>query len=122
MEGSWNLLKEFHDVKSNEIEALSYVPADSPWFTGHFPGEPILPGIALVHALQQVILQNAKAKDENVRLDALKRIRFVQPVRPGEELKINITREDTEDKILFSFRITSRENIVCNGLLIAKKE
>lgn len=121
MEGQWNLLKEFHAGKSNEIEALSLVPTDSPWFPGHFPGEPILPGIALIHTVQQVILQNAKKSNENVRLDALRRIRFVQPVKPGETLKLNISREDAGNEILFSFKIANKENIiVCSGLIIAK--
>jgi len=122
LEGQWNLLREVNTGKSNEIEALAYAPMDSPWFSGHFPGEPILPGIALVHMAEQAILKHAQAKNEQIKLDTLRRIRFVQPVRPGETISINISGEEVGEEILFSFKATNKENIiVCSGVIIAKK-
>ena len=121
MEGQWNLLREVNTGKSNEIEALAYAPLDSPWFTGHFPGEPILPGMALVHMAQEAILKHAQARNEQIKLDTLRRIRFVQPVRPGETLSIYISSEEAGEEILFSFKATNKENIVCSGVIIAKK-
>jgi 3-hydroxymyristoyl/3-hydroxydecanoyl-(acyl carrier protein) dehydratase len=121
LEGQWNLLGEIQSGAENEIEASCFVPADSPWFEGHFPGEPILPGIAIVHTVQQAILKDIQKKKERVFLDELRRIRFVQPVRPAEELKITVSREDTGGEILFSFKVTNKENIACSGLIIGKK-
>lgn len=121
MEGQWNLLGEINSGRENEIEASCFVPADSPWFEGHFPGEPILPGIAIVHTVEQAILKDIQKNNERVVLDELRRIRFVQPVRPGEELKITVLREDTDGEILFSFKVINKENIVCSGLIIGKK-
>lgn len=117
----WSLLKEIKVSNHNYIEALAGVPADSPWFSGHFPGEPILPGIALVYMAEQAIIQGALAKGEQVLLHALKRVRFTQPVRPGETLSINISGEEAGEDILFSFKITNKENIVCSGAIVAKK-
>lgn len=121
MEGQWNLLREINTGKSNEIEALAYAPVDSPWFSGHFPGEPILPGIALIHMAEQAILQHADTRGERVQLYALKRIRFVQPVRPGETLSLTISGEELDEETLFSFKVANKENIVCSGLIVAKK-
>ena len=121
MEGQWNLLRDVNTGKSNEIEALAYVPMDSPWFSGHFPGEPILPGIALLHMVEQAILKDAETRNERIKLDTLRRIRFVQPVRPGETISINISGEEVGEEILFSFKATNKENIVCSGVIIAKK-
>jgi 3-hydroxyacyl-[acyl-carrier-protein] dehydratase len=121
LEDKWNLLRDVNTGKSNEIEALAYVPMDSPWFSGHFPGEPILPGIALVHMAEQAILKNAEARNERIKLDTLRRIRFVQPVRPGETISINISGEKVGEEILFSFKATNKENIVCSGVIIARK-
>jgi len=121
LEGQWNLLRDINTGKSNEIEALAYVPMDSPWFSGHFPGEPILPGIALVHMVEQAILKDAETRNERIKLDTLRRIRFVQPVRPGETISINISGEEVDEEILFSFKVTNKENIVCSGVIIAKK-
>jgi len=43
LDGQWSLLKEIKVANHNYIEAIADVPADSPWFLGIFPGEPILP-------------------------------------------------------------------------------
>ena len=122
MESQWSLLKEIKVSNHNYIEALADVPADSPWFSGHFPGEPILPGLALVYMAEQAIIQDALAKGDQVQLHALKRVRFTQPVRPGETLSLNIVSEEAGEDILFSFKITNKENIVCSGVIVAKKD
>jgi 3-hydroxyacyl-[acyl-carrier-protein] dehydratase len=117
-----HLLREVHAITSNEIEALAYVPTDSPWFVGHFPNEPILPGIALINLTQQAIIEDAAAKGEEIIFEALKRVRFTGPVRPGESLKVNITREEAGVEILFTFKVAHEENIVCSGLIVAKSK
>ena len=121
LESQWSLLKEIKAVNHNYIEALADVPVDSPWFSGHFPGQPILPGIALVYMAEQAIIQDALAKGEQLQLHTLKRVRFTQPVRPGETLSLNIVSEEAGEDILFSFKITNKENIVCSGVIVAKK-
>jgi len=115
-------LREVNAISSNEIEALAYVPTDSSWFLGHFPNEPILPGIALIYMTQQAIIQDAATKGEEIILEALKRVRFTQPVRPGESLKVSITSEEAGEKILFTYKVAHEENIVCSGLIAAKKK
>jgi len=117
-----NLLREVHAITPNEIEALAYVPADSPWFLGHFPNEPILPGIALINMAQQAIIEDAALKGEEIIFEALKRVRFTQPVRPGESLKVNITCEEADAETLFTFKVAHEENIVCSGMIAAKKK
>jgi 3-hydroxymyristoyl/3-hydroxydecanoyl-(acyl carrier protein) dehydratase len=121
LESQWSLLKEIKAVNHNYIEALADVPVDSPWFSGHFPGQPILPGIALVYMAEQAIIQDALAKGEQVQLHTLKRVRFTQPVRPGETLSLNIVSEEAGEDILFSFKVANKENIVCSGIIVAKK-
>ena len=120
MENQWNLLKEVKETNNNYIDALADVPADSPWFSGHFPGEPILPGIALVHLVKQVIAQGTQKKIEKLQFYSLRRVRFTQPVRPGDTLSVNITIEDGGEEILFHFKVLSKENIVSSGMIAAK--
>jgi len=120
LESQWSLLKEIKVSNHNYIEALAEVPADSPWFSGHFPGEPILPGIAVIYMAEQAIIQDALAKGEQVQLHALKRVRFTQPVRPGETLSLNIVSEEAGEDILFSFKVANKGNIVCSGAIVAK--
>lgn len=122
MKDQRQLLREVKTITSNKIEALAYVPTDSPWFLGHFPNEPILPGIALINLTQQAIIEDAAAKGEEIIFEALKRVRFTGPVRPGKSLKVNITREEAGEETLFAFKVAHEENIVCSGQIVAKKK
>jgi len=121
LESKWSLLKEVRATNNNHIEALADVPVDSPWFSGHFPGEPILPGIALIHLVKQAIVQEALKKGENLQLNRLRRVRFINPVWPGETVTVSITAEDSDEDVLFSFKVLKKENVVCSGLIAAKK-
>jgi 3-hydroxyacyl-[acyl-carrier-protein] dehydratase len=121
LESQWSLLKEVKATNNNHIEALADVPADSPWFSGHFPGEPILPGIALIHLVKQAIVQEALKKGEQLQLHTLKRVRFTQPVRPEDALSVNITGEEKGEEVLFSFKVANKGNVVCSGLIAAKR-
>ena len=119
LESQWSLLIEVKVCNHNYIEALADVPADSPWFSGHFPGEPILPGVAIVHIAEQAIIKDGESRGEEIHLDALKRVRFTRPVRPGEVLSIHINRDEAGEKSLYAFKVLSKENIVCSGLIVA---
>ena len=121
LESQWSLLKEVKVTDNNHIEALADVPADSPWFSGHFPGEPILPGVALVSVVKQVILEEALRKGIQLQLRSLRRIRFTQPIRPGDKLSISINSEDTGDDIFFSFKVIKGKSIVSSGMITVKK-
>ena len=121
MEDQWSLLKEVKTTNNNHIQALAEVSADSPWFSGHFPGEPILPGIAVVHIVKQAITQEMLKKGDKLELHALKRVRFTQPVRPGDTLSVDISSEDKGEEILFHFKVLCKENIVSSGMIAAKK-
>lgn len=113
----WELLNEVRQIAPNVLDARVCVPQDSIWFTGHFPGEPILPGIALVHMVYEAIERDAQGRGEAVRLSSLRRIRFTGPVRPGENLLLSLTSEDVNEVRLFNFKIAVEENIVCSGLV-----
>jgi 3-hydroxyacyl-[acyl-carrier-protein] dehydratase len=113
----WNLLKDVKRIASNALEAQADVPQDCIWLTGHFPGEPILPGIALINTVYETIVWDARDRGESVQISSLKRIRFTGPVRPGEKFVLNLTHEDVGGERLFHFKVAVNENIVCSGLV-----
>lgn len=117
----WNLLKDVKQIEPNALEAPVRVPPDCIWFTGHFPGEPILPGIAMVHTVYEAILKLAEADAESIDLTALKRVRFTGPVRPGETFLLNVTRDGDAQAMLFNFKVTHENKVICSGQLIATK-
>jgi len=84
--------------------AVKFVDPANPIFAGHFPAKPILPGIFLIEAMAQtagVMLGSAAPqKDEKstggvALLASVNRFKFLKPVSPGQELRIE-TKKLTE--------------------------
>ena len=117
----WNLLKDVKGIEPNALEALIRVPEECIWFTGHFPGEPILPGVAIVHTVYEAILKLAKSDAESISMSALKRVRFTGPIRPGDSFLLNLTREDEASTMLFSFKVIHENKVICSGQVTATK-
>jgi 3-hydroxymyristoyl/3-hydroxydecanoyl-(acyl carrier protein) dehydratase len=84
--------------------AVKFVDPENPIFAGHFPAKPILPGVLLIEAVAQtagVMLGSAAPQaDAGARagvalLGAVNRFKFLKPVTPGQELRIE-TKKMTE--------------------------
>ena len=117
----WSLPSDVRRTAPDALEARVFVPEDSIWFPGHFPGEPILPGIAVVHAVYETIQQDAQCRGMSVHISHLKRIRFTSPVRPGDTLLIRITSEVAGTEMHYIFKATVGENTVSSGLVVVTK-
>jgi 3-hydroxyacyl-[acyl-carrier-protein] dehydratase len=82
--------------------AVKFIDPADPIFAGHFPAKPILPGVLLIEAVAQtagVMLGSAapadKAEGGVALLAAVNRFKFLKPVTPGQELRIE-TKKMTE--------------------------
>jgi beta-hydroxyacyl-ACP dehydratase FabZ len=78
----------------NRIVGLKNVTINEPFFPGHFPGQPVMPGVLQLEAMAQVagILLNQRSKREGkiayfVSIDGA---RFRRIVKPGDQLRIEI--------------------------------
>jgi 3-hydroxyacyl-[acyl-carrier-protein] dehydratase len=85
---------EFEAGKS--ITGIKNVTANEPFFQGHFPGHPIMPGVFIVEAMAQVggLLMVEEADPEEdpqiVYLASVDRVRWRRPVVPGDQLRISV--------------------------------
>jgi len=65
------------------------VAPDHPCLPGHFPGQPVVPGVLL---LDQALAACEQWLDAPVRLRALPQVKFLQPLLPGQPARIELQR------------------------------
>lgn len=67
------------------------VSANEPYFSGHFPGAPVFPGVLLCEALVQLAV-HLDGEGADLRLLEVDKARFRRPVLPGDTLRLEVTR------------------------------
>ena len=86
------------------------IPADHPALPGHFPGNPVVPGVLVLDHATTAILNAYPGQ----RLAALPQVKFLQPVRPGDT--VTIIYAATPPRIPFACHIGPDE--VLRGTLL----
>jgi beta-hydroxyacyl-ACP dehydratase FabZ len=80
-----------------KIVGLKNLTINEPFFQGHFPGHPVMPGVLQLEAMAQVggILLNRKLKREHAiaYFLAIDKARFRKVLKPGDQLRIEVTFE-----------------------------
>ena len=115
---SWYSLTNIKRSSSNEILADAIASGNSPWFSGHFPGEPILPGVALLGMVFDAIKQ---ACGKNLKISGVKRVKFKQIIKPSDKIQI-IARKKNDDNSLYTFQVMVDSQIACNGIMTVDKK
>ncbi len=73
---------------------IKNVTINEPFFNGHFPEYPVMPGVLIVEALAQVGATSILKKDENKGkigfLAGLDKVRFKRQVKPGDQLRLEV--------------------------------
>jgi len=78
------------------LVAVKGVTVNEPFFAGHFPGHPVMPGVLILEALAQASALLAKASmandpgDKVTYLMAIDNARFRKPVVPGDSLELRV--------------------------------
>lgn len=84
------------DLEPNKkVTALKNVSINEPYFAGHFPGHPIMPGVLIIEAMAQaggILLLNTVPDPENklVYFMGIDGVRFRKPVKPGDQLRFEL--------------------------------
>jgi 3-hydroxyacyl-[acyl-carrier-protein] dehydratase len=82
------------NVPGEKAVGIKNVTVNEPFFQGHFPGRPIMPGVLIVEAMAQVggvvLLQMADLKDKLSLFAGIDKVRFRRPVTPGDQLVMTV--------------------------------
>jgi 3-hydroxyacyl-[acyl-carrier-protein] dehydratase len=75
------------------ITGIKNITINEPFFQGHFPGQPIMPGVLIIEAMAQVggVLAFSTATDaKSVFFMSIEKAKFRKPVVPGDQLKMEL--------------------------------
>lgn len=90
------LIDRVLELKRRErIVAIKNVTINEPFFVGHFPGAPVMPGVLIVEAIAQaggaLLLTEVEDRDSKLMFfTGIERAKFRRPVVPGDQLRIEI--------------------------------
>jgi 3-hydroxyacyl-[acyl-carrier-protein] dehydratase len=81
--------------RRQRIVAIKNVSINEPFFAGHFPNMPIMPGVLIVEAIAQaggaLLLTEVEDRDDKLMVfTGIERARFRRPVMPGDQLRIEV--------------------------------
>lgn len=89
------LVDRIEDYNETQIIGIKNVTANEPFFVGHFPEFPVMPGVLITESMAQVagvlVLKNIPDRHKKlVFLASVEEAKFRQPVRPGDQLRIEM--------------------------------
>lgn len=105
-------------VPGERVVALKNVTINEPFFTGHFPGDPILPGVLMVEAMGQAgcVLVHASLPEElrkrPVFLASMDRVKFRKPVVPGDQVILRLETIKMKSKAVKMFGRAEVEGVL----------
>ncbi|MGW8271844.1 MAG: 3-hydroxyacyl-ACP dehydratase FabZ [Thermodesulfovibrionales bacterium] len=80
-------------VPNEKAVGIKNVTVNEPFFQGHFPGNPIMPGVLIVEAMAQVsgvLAFKSGVLGEAVYFLTIEKARFREPVIPGDQLRMEV--------------------------------
>ncbi len=89
------LVDQILEISEERVVGLKNVTANEPFFQGHFPDYPIMPGVLVVEAMAQcggvLALRSMPDRDKKIVLFAsIDNCRFRAPVTPGDQLRLEL--------------------------------
>lgn len=93
------------EIEANtRIVGIKNVTANEPFFQGHFPGHPIMPGVLIVEAMAQVggMLLMGTVEDPGskvVYFMSLDNVKFRKPVKPGDQIRFELEMKQIRGKV-----------------------
>jgi len=116
------LVDRIEELEAERIVGIKNVTINEPFFNGHFPDFPVMPGVLIVEAMAQVagvlvLSQMPDRANKLVLLATVEQAKFRKPVRPGDQLRIEMKVGKQKATIAKMFGTAS-----VDGVIVAEAE
>ncbi len=115
------LIDRILEVDKEHVKALKNVTINEPFFQGHFPGHPIMPGVLIVESLAQaggilVMKYMKNLEDYLFYFMKIDKVKFRKPVLPGDTLIHHIKLlEERGNIFIIEGKAYVEDKVVCQG-------
>jgi 3-hydroxyacyl-[acyl-carrier-protein] dehydratase len=106
---------------------IKNVTVNEPYFAGHFPGRPIMPGVLIIEAMAQtaaalvVASIGPAAEGKPVYFMTVDQARFRRPVLPGDQLRIKVVKQQKKLSVWkFVGQATVQDQLAAEAIISAK--
>lgn len=92
-------------IANHSATGIKNVSVNEPYFQGHFPSQPVMPGVLIIEAMAQtsailvVHTMGTNAEGKLVYFMSVDSARFRKPVGPGDQLMIHVTKQRSRGKV-----------------------
>ena len=112
-------------VSHEKIVVLKNVTINEPFFQGHFPGKPIMPGVLIIEALAQagglLVCASAGASPQAVYFLGMDKVKFRRAVYPGDQLILHVKLGRTRGNVSkMQGKATVDGKVVAQGELLGR--
>ncbi len=119
------LVDRILSIDENEIKGLKNVSINEPHFQGHFPGQPIMPGVLIVEGMAQcagvLMLRRIESPESKlVFFASIDKVKFRKPVVPGDQIRYEIEITRFGGKVCkFKGKSYVEDDLVCEAEMLA---
>ncbi len=110
-------------IPGKKAVGIKVLGSNEPYFSGHFPGNPVMPGVLQIEAINQVgeyvLLSEEKFAGKLAFITGCNNVKFKRPAVPGDVLRITTEVLDSESKIgTGKGKIEVEGQIICEADLL----
>ena len=119
----FQMIEKVLEVEDGEYaKGIKCVSANEPYFAGHFPDAPIMPGVLVIEACAQlcsITLESQGTEDDKIYvLLKCEEFKFLRPVIPGDCLEIEVRKESGGAGLVkFNAKVTVDGKVKAKGIL-----
>ena len=118
----WLPLENTRMTPEGRWESTVQFEPSSEWFSGHFDECPLVPGVALLALVAELLKRQGHEQGRRLEVSGFSKVRFKKLVTPDEELNLSMAAMPSGSEADLDLHITCRGDAVANGVLKASEE